>query len=159
LRLLRSTIDSNVVSLQFVGSGQSLGEATLFSDTYAYTAIAEVAAQVIVYPKQELVTSLRQYSDLAEDVISRLLQKIDTLETNLELKGIRSAPQRILRYLQFLTLPALETTVNVERPWKEIAAELGFTPDTLSRALAKLEQEGRISRTDQRITLHDSSAA
>lgn len=158
-RLVRATINSNVIPLQFVRAGQSLGEAILFSDTYSYTAIAEVATQVIVYPKSELLASLHEHSDLAEDVINRLLQKISSLETNLELKGIRSAPQRILRYLQYLATPEQETVVNLEQPWKEVAAELGFTPDTLSRALAKLEQDGRISRTQQRVTLHNSSVA
>ncbi|MDJ0712825.1 MAG: MarR family transcriptional regulator [Prochloraceae cyanobacterium] len=39
---------------------------------------------------------------------------------------------------------------NFDRPLKEIATELGFTPQTLSKALKKLEQEGRITRQDKK---------
>jgi CRP/FNR family transcriptional regulator, dissimilatory nitrate respiration regulator len=88
---------------------------------------------------------LRENSDLAEDAIARLLQKINSLEINLELRGIRSAHQRIFRYLQYLTTPEQRNVVNLDRHWKEVADELGFTPNTLSRALAKLEREGRSS--------------
>lgn len=159
LRLVRSTIEDKVVPLQFITSGQSVGDAALFNPSYSYTAIAEVASTVLVYLKQELMTALRENPDLAEDVIAILLRKIQAFEVNLELKGIKSAQQRILRYLQYLTTPEQVNVVQIDRPWKEIADELGFTPDTLSRALARLEREGSISRLQQQITLHNISAA
>lgn len=159
LRLVRSTIDSKIIPLQFVNPGQIVGDAALFSTMYSQTAIAEIASRVIVYPTQELATALREHPDLTADMITRLLQKINLLEVNLELKGIRSAPQRVLRYLQYLAIPEQANVIQLNRPWKEIADELGFTPDTLSRALAKLEREGSIRRTQETIMLNDSSVA
>jgi CRP/FNR family transcriptional regulator, dissimilatory nitrate respiration regulator len=159
LRLARSTINQQTVGLQVVSTGQSAGDAALFSTIYSYSAIAEVDSRVIVFPKQELVAALREFPDLAEAVIARLLEKINLLEINLELKGIRSAHQRLLRYFQFLATSEPGNVVQLDRTWKEIAEELGFTPDTISRALAKLERDSRISRDQQRITLHDLSAA
>jgi CRP/FNR family transcriptional regulator, dissimilatory nitrate respiration regulator len=159
LRLVRSTIEGKVVPIQFASPGQSVGDAALFSASYSYTAIAEVASSVLVYPKQELMFALRQNPDLAEDVIAILLRKIQSFEVSLELKAIKSAQQRILRYLQYLAMPEQANVVQIDRPWKEIADELGFTPDTLSRALTKLEREGSISRRQQHITLHNISAA
>jgi CRP/FNR family transcriptional regulator, dissimilatory nitrate respiration regulator len=159
LRLARSAIDQQTIALQFVGAGQSAGDAALFSTAYSYTAIAETDARVIVYPKRELVIALREFPELAEAVITRLLEKINSLEISLELKGIRSAHQRLLRYFQFLATSASANVVQLDRTWKTIADELGFTPDTISRALAKLERDRIISRDQQRITLHDSSAA
>ena len=159
LRLVRSTIDSKVIPLQFVHPGQLVGDAALFAGMYAQTAIAEIASRVIVYPTQELTTALREHPDLTGDIIAKLLQKISLLEVNLELKGIRSAPQRVLRYLQYLAVPGQANIIHLDRPWKEIADELGFTPDTLSRTLAKLEREGTISRTQATIKLNDSSVA
>jgi CRP-like cAMP-binding protein len=158
-RLVRSTIDSKSILLQFANVGDSLGETVLFSTPYAYTAIAQVDSQVIVYPHQELIAALREYPDLAEDAVARLIRKIQALEVSLELRNIRDANQRILRYLQYLAAVEEETVVNIDRPWKEIAAELGFTPNTISRALAKLEREGRITRTQNTILLNNSTAA
>jgi CRP/FNR family transcriptional regulator, dissimilatory nitrate respiration regulator len=76
LRLIRSTIDSKLVALQSISSGDSLGETALFGATYSYTAIAEVASQVIVYPKQELTAALREYPDLAEEIIQGCFKKL-----------------------------------------------------------------------------------
>ncbi|MGL6338038.1 MAG: helix-turn-helix domain-containing protein, partial [Waterburya sp.] len=39
------------------------------------------------------------------------------------------------------------TTVTLERPLKEIAEEIGISPEALSRALRELQQEGIITRT------------
>jgi CRP/FNR family transcriptional regulator, dissimilatory nitrate respiration regulator len=149
LRLVRSTIESQKIALQFVSSGNCVGETALLHSKYSYTAIAEVAAKVIVYPKQELTIALQEYSNLADNAIALLLEKINSLEVNLELRGIRSAHQRIHRYLQYSTTPERENIVNLDRHWKEIADELDCSPHTLSRALAKLQREGRIDRAGQ----------
>ncbi len=52
-----------------------------------------------------------------------------------------------------------DRVINLDRPYKEIALELGFTPETLSRALLRLEQEGKIDRQQNKIILHNSSVA
>ncbi|NJL56178.1 winged helix-turn-helix domain-containing protein [bacterium] len=45
-----------------------------------------------------------------------------------------------------------------DRPLKDIAADLGITPETLSRALTKLERDGAITRQQNAIILRDVSA-
>ncbi|MEM9162653.1 MAG: helix-turn-helix domain-containing protein [Cyanobacteria bacterium P01_F01_bin.4] len=52
-----------------------------------------------------------------------------------------------------------ETVIQLDRPLKEIAEEVGFTPETLSRALIKLEQADSITRTNGDIILAAQSAA
>ncbi|WP_258003802.1 cyclic nucleotide-binding domain-containing protein [Fischerella thermalis] len=63
----------------------------LLSDTYPYAVVAEVASRVIVYPKQSILTALRHNSELAEDFIAMLVQKIHDLNVCLELRDIRAA--------------------------------------------------------------------
>ena len=85
-----------------------------------------------------------------------LIRKIQTLKVRLEWFNSRSAHERLLQYLRFLS--ENQTVVNLDRPLKEIAGELGFTPETLSRALARLEQQGAIARHGRSITLQNSAA-
>ncbi len=88
-----------------------------------------------------------------------LIRKNETLMVQLELRDIRAAHTRVLQYLRYMAEPREHKVVQFDRPLKEIANELGLTPATLSRALARLEQEGLISRQQKSVTLHDSSAA
>jgi CRP-like cAMP-binding protein len=157
--LVRYTSGDKIVTFQVAGDGESLAEIALFSDTYLCTAVAEVASRVIVYPKQLLLETLRNYPDLAEDFMAILVRKIQALKFRLELRDIRAAHERLLRYLRYLAQPGEPTIVTFDRPLKDIAVDLGFTPETLSRALARLEREGIITRTRLQIALKNSPAA
>lgn len=88
-----------------------------------------------------------------------LVNKIQSLQIDLELRNIRLAHQRLLQYFKYSALVNHETVVNLDRPYKEIALELGFTAETMSRALLKLEKEGAIARQQNKIIIHNSSVA
>lgn len=157
LRLVRYTSEGKLVILQVVRAGESFAESALFSDLYGCDAVVETPSRVIVYPKQLLLTVLRSQADLAESFINRLALKNQSLKDRLELQSIRSARERVLQYLLH-TLQTGETSVNFDRPIKDIAAELGLTPEALYRTLAQMEREGIITRTQRRITLHTPAA-
>ncbi len=158
-KLIRYFDTSNVINLEFTKAGDSLGDRSIFADVYDSSAIALVDSTVVVYPKQVLLSSLREYPDLAIDFIAILSKKIQSLQVNLELRNIRLAHQRLLQYLRYLATADNEKIINLDRPYKEIALELGFTPETLSRALLRLEQAGKIDRQPNQIILHNASAA
>lgn len=152
LRLVRYTSEGKLVILQVVRAGESFAESALFSEVYGCDAIVEIPAKVIVYPKPLLLTVLREQPDLAESFINRLAVKNQSLKDRLELQSIRSARDRVLQYLLH-ALQSGETTVNFDRLIKDIAAELGLTPEALYRTLAKMEKEGIITRAERQITL------
>ena len=159
IKLLRYLEGGKISAFEIVRASQSLAEAALFADIYPCTAIAETNSQVIAYPKQELLKVLREYPDLAEDFMTMLVEKIQSLKFRLELRDIRIAHERVLRYLRHLVNFPEETTVVLDRPLKDIAGDLGFTPETLSRALIRLETDGAIARQEKIITLYSNSAA
>lgn len=158
LRLVRYTSEGRLVIFQVPGAGESFAESALFSDVYNCEAVAEVPSRVIVYPKQLLLTVLHDYPDMVFAFMERLSRKSQSLKIRLELQSILSARERVLQYLLVTAQPG-ETTVNFERPLKDIASELGLTPETLSRSLTRLEREGVIIRTPGQITLRNTSTA
>ncbi|MDY6899212.1 MAG: Crp/Fnr family transcriptional regulator [Cyanobacteriota bacterium] len=151
IKLVRNTIEGRMVILQVTRRGESLGENTFISDVYSCTAIAEVASRVIAYPQPLLREVVREYPELlAENLREMLVTKIQSLEISLELLQTKTAHQRLLQYLRY---QASSNVVNFDQPLKEVAAELDLAPRSLSRALARLEQDGRISRQTGSITL------
>ncbi len=157
LKLVRYTSEGKLVILQVVRASESFAESALFSDLYGCDAVAETPSRVIIYPKQLLLTILRSQPDLAESFINRLALKNQFLKDRLELQSIRSARERVLQYLLH-TLQTGETSVNFDRLIKDIAAELGLTPEALYRTLAQMEREGIITRTQRQITLRTPAA-
>ena len=153
IRLLRYLDRGKVSTFEIVRPFQTLAEMALFADIYPCTAIAEIDSEVIAYPKEELLEVLRTHPELAVDFMSMLVKKIQSLKFRLELRDIKIAHERVLHYLRQLVNFPKETTVVLDRPLKDIAEDIGFTPETLSRALIRLETDGAISRSDRTITL------
>ncbi|NJL82252.1 MAG: Crp/Fnr family transcriptional regulator [Chloroflexaceae bacterium] len=159
LRLVRCVGESNLATVQIVQPGESLGEAALLVDAYPETAIAETATWVLGYPKSLLLAALNEHPSLAETAVLLLTRKIQELTLRLEWRDIPMARERLLQYFRHLARSASRNEILLDRPLKEIAVDLGFTPETLSRSLSRLEQEGAITRSGRSIRLQDASAA
>ena len=144
--------------LQTLNRGETLGETSLFFETYHTSAIAKTEARVIAYPKSIVLASLEQSPLVIEATLEILSQKISQLQMRLEWRNISLADRRVLKYLKYnlekLSKDAEDAkTTTLKAPLQEIAAELGLIPGTLSIALAKLEAEQMITSDNNRITL------
>ena len=155
IKLIRYLDNGKVSTFEIVRSTETLAEIALFAEIYPCTAIAEIDSEVMAFPKQELLGILQQYPDLARDFMSMLVKKIQSLKFRLELRDIRIAHERVLHYLRHLINYPEENTIILDRPLKDIASDLGFTPETLSRALIRLESDGAIARQDRIIILQN----
>lgn len=158
IKLVRFLEQGQVSTFEIVRTSESIAEIALFADIYPCTAIAEIDSEVIAYPKEEFLTVLRTYPDITFDFMAMLVQKIQSMKFRLELRDIRIAHERVLRYLRHLVNFPQETTIVLDRPLRDIASDIGFTPETLSRALIKLEAEGAIARQERIITLQNNSS-
>ena len=69
---IRHVINNKLARIQLLGSGESLGETSLFFDTYLSTAIAQVDSEVIAYPKEVLLAAISESPELLKDVLKLL---------------------------------------------------------------------------------------
>jgi CRP-like cAMP-binding protein len=69
------------------------------------------------------------------------------VKITLQLRGIRSAQERVLNYLQIMAQPGTGI-VRIDRPLKQVARDLDLTAETLSRVLTQLVAEGAIRRKE-----------
>lgn len=63
--------------------------------------------------------------------------------------------ERLMTYLLDLYKTTESAQVEIPMKMKELASFLGTTPETVSRKLKWLEQEGLIKRNRNKIKLHD----
>ncbi|NEQ26592.1 MAG: Crp/Fnr family transcriptional regulator [Microcoleus sp. SIO2G3] len=157
VRLLHYTKSGQSISHYAVYAGEICAEVALFLNTYTCSAIVEEPTQVLVFPKQAFLNTLQQDSDFAIAFMRQLSYRLHTTKVMVELRSIRSAQERVLHYLR-LVVPPEKNTVVLEQPLKNIASDLGITPEVLSRALTQLASDGAIAREKRRITLLKSSA-
>lgn len=152
LRMQRRTLDDHLVVLHTAREGDLFAESSLFADTYHCDAVAAVPTRVRAYPKHEFLAVLRTSPSGWEPITARLAQQLQRLRTQMELRNIRSARERLLQYLR-LNADASERIVRIEGELQDLAAELGLTREALYRTLAQLEGNGAIRRSRDAIVL------
>lgn len=152
VRLVRHLADGSTLALHAARAAETLAEAALFADAYHCDAVAEVPSEVTAVPKPDLLTALAAHPEAALAITRELAARLRDLRAQLELRNVRSAPERILCWLR-MRADGIPPLVRIDRPWTEIAAEIGLTHEAIYRALARLEREGRIRRGDGVIRL------
>jgi len=154
VRLVRHLSDGSTVPIYVSHSGNTFSEAALFSPTYHCDAIADMDSEIEIHSKEALSQALYQDPKAAWAFMSHLAKQVITLRSRLEVRNIRSAPERVIYFLKLETNEkAMEVTFV--RPLKDIAADIGLTHETFYRVLSKLEADGTIKRNGRTITLLD----
>jgi CRP-like cAMP-binding protein len=143
LRLLRHLADGSVVVTHVASAGEMLAEAALFAEHYHCDAVADAEARVMGLARAELLARFRADPDLCIDFTRVLARQVQTLRWRLELRNVRPATERLLVWLKAASDGGV---VRCDRPWKELAVELGLTHEALYRALGTLERRGVIRR-------------
>jgi CRP/FNR family transcriptional regulator, dissimilatory nitrate respiration regulator len=152
MRLVRHTTEGSAVTLAVAREGDALAEASMFADVYHCEAVADPPSTVAVFPKRELRAALRADADLAARFLALFARQVQELRARLELRNVRSARERVLAWLELVESGPLAPP-PAGRPLKDLAAELGLTPEAFYRTLARLEREGAIARAGRSLTL------
>jgi CRP/FNR family transcriptional regulator, dissimilatory nitrate respiration regulator len=152
IQLVTYTENGRQINHYGIKAGELFAEAALFRDHHTFTAIASAPSQVLILPKQLYLGVLRQQPHLAETFTAQIAQRLYHSEILMMLRGIRSAQQRVLHYLN-LQAQGDGITIAFDRPLKEVSGDLGVTPETLSRVLSQLQVQRKINRSQRKITL------
>jgi CRP-like cAMP-binding protein len=157
IHLVRHATEDRTVILHSAHGGELFAEAALFSDNYHCDAIAAAPARVRVLPKGGLLAAMRADPAFAEGFMAMLARQVQQLRTKIQQRDIRSARERLWQYL--LLHAAADRMVAFEGKLKDLASEIGLTPEALYRTLAQLEAQGAIERTGTRIFLKKTAGA
>jgi CRP/FNR family transcriptional regulator, dissimilatory nitrate respiration regulator len=154
IKLVHFTDAGKIINHYSVKPGQYFAEVALFNDTYVCTAIAEMPTKIIYFPKGLFSQALEENVNLSRSFTEQLARRLHYTKLLLELRGIRSARDRVLHYLRVMA-PPNEKIVDLEHPLKDIANDIGIAPEVLSRTLTQLQNDGVISRMKRKIILQN----
>jgi CRP-like cAMP-binding protein len=144
VKLYRSTAAGDEAVIEMMTKGDSFAEAVAFTGN-RYIATAEAASQARVgrIPADHLVQCIRDNPDIALAMVASISQHMHYLVQEVEqLKG-HSGVQRVAEFLASLCV-AEHGRCALALPYDKvlIAGRLGLTPESLSRAFARLRTIG-----------------
>lgn len=141
--------------IELLGPGEILlAPAVLLSLPYLASAVALTEVRMLMVPARLVRDATARSLPLAH-AMNELLSRHWRLmaEQVVDLK-LRSAEQRVARFIaRRIAEEQGATHVVLGEPRTAIAARLGMTPETLSRALAALEAKGKLHRAPDGATI------
>ena len=95
------------------------------------------------FPLDILAREVKENNDFAVAFLKHMAGKGLARDKDIELRAVQNAPQRIGCFLLRLCRGAEKNSATLHLPWEKalLAARLGMTPETLSRAFARLQKD------------------
>jgi CRP-like cAMP-binding protein len=144
VKLYRSTPSGDETIIDIMTKGDSFAEPVAFTgNRYIATAEAVSDARVGRIPADHLVRCIRDSPDIALAMIASISQHMHYLVQQVEQLKTQSGIQRVAEFLASLSL-AEHGYCALVLPYDKIliAGRLGLTPESLSRAFARLRTIG-----------------
>lgn len=134
----------------YEGEGLLLGarNENLFAEALQQT-------EVCLLTQEDFQKILLQYPQLSLKLLEINAQKMMEAEQQTRFLMMEKVEERLMTYLLDLYKTTESAQVEIPMKMKELASFLGTTPETVSRKLKWLEQEGLIKRNRNKIKLHD----
>jgi CRP/FNR family transcriptional regulator len=151
IRLFRSDEDGREAVVHLVRPGEVFAEAVLFdTETYPVSAQAREDAQVVEIDKAQ-VLSLLDDPAFRQDFFSNIMRKLRFLAQQVYVLSSCDVRERLLRFLAGRFGRRDHYRIDLSK--KEVAAAIATTPETLSRVLARMEDDGLLRWERREITL------
>jgi CRP/FNR family transcriptional regulator len=149
LKLTTSTTGGREQLLRTLDPGEFLGELALFTPSvHEGDLVAVVPSEVCLVSRQSVQDLLAQHHGAAVRLVEALAQRLARAERTIADLGLHDVGQRLAGLLLRMAErgePAPDgVKLRLPVSWREIAAELGTTPESLSRRLGVLAGEGII---------------
>ncbi len=146
VKLVVNTGQRNEKIIELVSAGETFGEALLFLGQPSPTrAVAIDDGRLLVLPGRVLTDMLDSSPGLAVWWLRRVSERVGGLLAELKADAGQSAAQRIVRWLVAkVGAQSGETRIRLDISKANLAASLNATPESFSRVLKHLRQEGLV---------------
>lgn len=156
IKLYRLAPSGDEKVLELIRPQQIFAEAVMFMDnTYPVHAAAVEPSTLIEFDSADFVELLQENSSLATRLMSSMSRRIHGLVNEIDQLTLHSGTERLVGFL-LQGLPdnaGDEASITLPATKQVIASRLGIQPETLSRILHKLRQEGLIEEDGHSLKL------
>lgn len=140
--------------LQVLHSGDYVGENWLFgqdnTNNYVETT---VQSEICLLKRQDFLELMHDQPRLSIKLLELNMVKTANLQKQIQLLTLPKVEDRVLRYLQTYADKIGKSSYNLPLKMKDLALYLGTTPETLSRELSLLEEQGKLKRKLRKVEL------
>ena len=155
VKLYRISADGQEKVVEIIQAGQTFAEAVMFMQRSEYPVCAETleAVQLISFPNRLMLTLLQESPQACLHLLGHMSMRLHQRLGELETLTLQNATQRFALYLIQQLDDRSQETVDIELPLPKrlIAARLSMQPETLSRIMARLNQDGFIEMRGRNI--------
>jgi len=145
-------------SAGYIKNGSTFGEVNLFmKDPLPVYGRTTMKTTLVFIPRAAMLDLLGRSPIVAMQMMVLLSQKLYSMTQELELVSTLSAHERVMHFIVTeLTknIPG-NSNVNIKDTKAEVASSLHLTPETFSRVIHNLEEDGVISVQGKKIQVHD----
>lgn len=152
VRMMRMNQTGAEVTVDRAGPARWLAEASLFAARYHCDAMADTEACLLSYPKAAVLEGMQRQPALATELMIDLARRLHEARLRIEILNIPRAQERLLAYLQ-AHASGENAEFTLPGSWKALAGEIGLTHESVYRALAQLQREGRVRREGRQVWL------
>ena len=162
VKLYRISADGQEKVVEIIQAGQTFAEAVMFMQRSEYPVCAETleTVQLVSFPNRLMLTLLQENPQACLHLLWHMSMRLHQRLGELETLTLQNATQRFALYLIQQLEDRAQETVDIELPLPKrlIAARLSMQPETLSRIMARLNQEGLIEMRGRNIHIPSISS-
>jgi len=155
VKLYRISADGQEKVVEIIQQEQTFAEAVMFMQRSEYPVCAEAldAVQLISFPNRLVLNFLEENPQACLHLLGHMSIRLHQRLGELETLTLQNATQRFALYLIQQLDDRSAETVDIRLPLAKrlIAARLSMQPETLSRIMARLHQDGYIHMSGRNI--------
>jgi CRP-like cAMP-binding protein len=158
VKIFKLSIDGKEQILHVLGPGEPFAEVAVFvGSDYPAHALAMKKSRLFFFPRQSFIELITANPSLAMNMLASLSLRLKKFANMIEALSLKEVPGRLAAHLLYLREHQGNTdTLQLNLPKGQLASLLGTIPETLSRILAKMTQQGLLKVEGNTIILLDA---
>lgn len=155
VKIFKVSLEGKEQILHIYGPGHPFGEVPVFSgQKFPANALALMTSHLLFFPRAAFVELITSHPSLAMNMLGVLSMRLREFTVQIENLSLKEVPGRLASYLLYLSSEQQQPDKVVLPISKgQLASLLGTIPETLSRILTKMSQQGMITVNGSEILL------